>query len=134
VYNILEGEESVVRHPDILILEGLNVLQVGDTAPEFVSDYFDFSIFIDAEERYIRQWYVERFLKLCETVFQDPRSYFAHFSHLSRDEAVVTAKGIWQQINGKNLRENILPTRDRASLVLHKADDHRVTQVQLRKL
>ncbi|HEX9259292.1 MAG TPA: type I pantothenate kinase [Acidimicrobiales bacterium] len=134
VYDILPGEELVVRQPDILILEGLNVLQVGDTANEFVSDYFDFSIYIDADETHIEEWYVERFLKLCETVFQDPASYFRHFASLSHDEAVATARGIWRGINGKNLAENILPTRGRASLVLHKDSDHRVRQVDLRRL
>jgi type I pantothenate kinase len=134
VYDIVDGEQLAVRQPDILILEGLNVLQVGDTAPEFVSDYFDFSIYIDADEAAIQEWYVERFLKLCETIFQDPDSYFQHFAQLTHDQAVHTAKGIWQGINGKNLRENILPTRGRASLILHKGPDHRVTEVELRKL
>ena len=134
VYDIVPGEENVVRQPDILILEGLNVLQVGDQASEFVSDYFDFSIYIDAEESHIEHWYVERFLTLRGTVFQDPRSYFRHFAHLSHEEAVATAHGIWPEINGKNLDENILPTRGRASLVLGKAADHAVIQVQLRKL
>jgi type I pantothenate kinase len=134
VYDIVPGEENIVRQPDIMILEGLNVLQVGDQSSEFVSDYFDFSIYIDAEEEHIEEWYVERFLTLCETIFQDPRSYFHRYSHLSREEAIATARGIWAEINGKNLRENILPTRHRASLVLGKAADHSVTQVQLRKL
>jgi type I pantothenate kinase len=134
VYDILPDDVVDVRQPDILILEGLNLLQVGDTAPEFVSDYFDFSIYVDADELHVEQWYVERFLKLCETVFQDPDSYFQHFASLTRDEAVTTARTIWHEINGKNLKENILPTRDRASLILCKAEDHRVTQVQLRKL
>jgi type I pantothenate kinase len=134
VYDIVDGEELVVRQPDILILEGLNVLQVGDTAPEFVSDYFDFSIYIDADEGFIEEWYVQRFVKLCETVFQDPNSYFQHFAGLTHDQAVHTARGIWQAINGKNLKENILPTKGRASLILHKGQDHRVTEVELRKL
>ncbi len=134
VYDIVPGEENVVRQPDIMILEGLNVLQVGDQASEFVSDYFDFSIYIDAEESHVEDWYVERFLTLCGTIFQDPRSYFHRFSHLSHDEAVATARGIWSEINGKNLKENILPTRGRASLVLGKGADHAVIQVQLRKL
>jgi len=134
VYDILPGEELVIRQPDILILEGLNVLQAGSASNEFVSDYFDFSIYIDAEEAHIEEWYVERFLKLCETIFQDPQSYFRHFADLSRDEAVDTARGIWRGINGKNLVENILPTRGRAALVLHKGADHRVTQVDLRRL
>jgi type I pantothenate kinase len=133
VYDIVDGDEVVVRRPDILILEGLNVLQVG-SADEFVSDYFDFSIYIDADESHIEEWYVQRFLKLCETVFQDPNSFFQNFAHLSHDEAVATARGIWREINGKNLRENIAPTRTRASLLLRKGLDHRVTDVSLRRL
>ena len=122
-----------MNRPDILILEGLNVLQVGG-ADEFVSDYFDFSIYIDADESHIEEWYVQRFLKLCETVFQDPNSFFQNYAHLSHDEAVATARGIWREINGKNLRENIAPTRTRASLLLRKGLDHRVTDVSLRRL
>jgi type I pantothenate kinase len=133
VYDIVADQELVVRQPDILILEGLNVLQAGGTQ-EFVSDYFDYSIYLDAEEPDIEEWYVARFLKLRETVFQDPQSYFRHFANLTDEQAVVTARSIWRDINGKNLQENILPTRPRASLVLHKAEDHRVTSVQLRKL
>jgi len=133
VYDIVEGDEVVVRRPDILILEGLNVLQVG-AADEFVSDYFDFSIYIDADESHIEEWYVQRFLKLCETVFQDPNSFFQNYAQLSQDEAVATARGIWREINGKNLRENIAPTKTRASLLLRKGLDHRVTDVSLRRL
>ncbi len=138
VYDIVEGEQIEVRQPDILIIEGLNVLQVG--APiaaetnEFVSDYFDFSIYIDADEAHIEAWYVERFLTLCDTVFQEPGSFFRHYAHLSRDEAIDTAKGIWRSINGKNLVENIQPTRTRASLLVRKGADHRVTDVALRRL
>jgi type I pantothenate kinase len=134
VYDIVAGREMVVRQPDILILEGLNLLHVGQSATEFVSDYFDFSIYIDAHESDIEDWYVERFLKLRETVFHDPESFFRHFADLSVDEAIGTARSIWNDINGKNLRDNILPTRERAALILHKAGDHRVTQVDLRKL
>lgn len=137
VYDIVEGEHVTVCQPDILILEGLNVLQVGAPgidAAEFVSDYFDFSIYIDADEGDIEQWYVDRFLSLCESVFQNPDSFFRHFAHLSRDEAVATARGIWQGINGLNLNENIEPTRERASLILRKGSDHRVSDVRLRKL
>lgn len=134
VYDIVDGEEAIVEQPDILIVEGLNVLQVGSESNEFVSDYFDFSIYIDADEHDIEQWYVDRFLKLCATVFQDPNSFFQHYAHLTHDEAVATAKGIWREINGRNLVENIAPTRDRASLVLRKGADHRVTDVLLRRL
>jgi type I pantothenate kinase len=134
VYDIVEGEEQLVRRPDILILEGLNVLQVNRDANEFVSDYFDFSIYIDAEEPDIVEWFVARFMALRESVFKDPNSFFRHFAALSDTEARETAESIWRDINGLNLRENILPTRERASLILHKAADHRVTEVRLHKL
>jgi type I pantothenate kinase len=134
VYDIVDDEETVVRRPDILILEGINVLQVSDTHTEFVSDYFDFSIYVDAAEDDIESWYVERFLALRETVFQDPTSFFRHFAHLSHEQAIATARGIWHEINGRNLVENILPTRERASLVLTKGRDHTVSAVRLRRL
>ena len=134
VYDIIEGGHEVVQQPDILILEGLNVLQVGLEANEFVSDYFDFSIYVDADEEHIEEWYVQRFLTLRETVFKDPTSFFRHYAHLSEDEAIETARFIWQEINGKNLRENILPTRSRASLIVRKGADHHVTDVSLRRL
>ena len=137
VYDIVEGETAKVCQPDILILEGLNVLQVGapgSDATEFVSDYFDFSIYIDALEADIEKWYVDRFLSLCDSVFQDPSSFFRHFAHLSRDEAIAVAQSIWESINGLNLKNNIEPTRERASLILRKGNDHRVSEVLLRKL
>lgn len=134
VYDIVDGQEVIVRQPDILILEGLNVLQVGVDSNEFVSDYFDFSIYIDAEESVIRDWYIERFHALRRTVFQDPQSFFRHFAELSDDEATEVARGIWAEINGRNLSENIAPTKSRASLVINKGANHRVTDVQLRKL
>jgi len=134
VYDIVEGQEIAVRQPDILILEGLNVLQVGIDSNEFVSDYFDFSIYIDAEESVIRDWYIERFHTLRRTVFQDPQSFFRHFAELNDDEATEVARGIWTEINGRNLTDNIAPTKSRASLVINKGSNHRVTDVQLRKL
>jgi type I pantothenate kinase len=138
IYDIVPGEEIVVRRPDIVILEGLNVLQVGNPAgggaSEFVSDYFDFSIYLDATEADIKAWYVERFLTLRKTVFQDPQSYFRHFADLSEDEAIDMATSIWDEINGRNLVENIEPTRERASLILRKEADHRVSDVRLHKL
>jgi len=138
VYDIVDGEHVTVHQPDILILEGLNVLQVGNTAdvanPEFVSDYFDFSIYIDADESDIEEFYIQRFLTLCETVFQNPDSFFQHYAHLTREEAIETARFIWREINGKNLRENIDPTKGRAGLLLRKGSDHRVTDVSLRRL
>lgn len=134
VYDIVSNDHIEVRQPDILILEGLNVLQVGGEYDEFVSDYFDFSIYVDAEESDIQQWYVERFLTLRETVFKDPDSFFRNYAHLTHEEAVQTAEGIWQNINGKNLVENIAPTRDRASLIVEKGNDHRVNNVFLKRL
>lgn len=138
-YDIVPGEHQLVQHPDIVIVEGLNMLQTGDgggnRSPRvFVSDFFDFSIYIDADEAHIERWYIDRFQKLRETVFQDPRSYFHRFASLTPDEAETTARGIWREINGVNLRENIQPTRERARLVLEKAPDHSVQTVRLRTL
>jgi len=139
IYDIVPGEELVVHRPDIVLLEGLNVLQTPDGARRrsiraFVSDYFDFSIYLDAEEEHIEQWYVERFLTLRDTAFRDPRSYFRRYADLSTAEAITIARRIWAEINGINLRENIRPTRDRAWLVLRKARDHSVQEVRLRKV
>ena len=133
-YDIVPNDSMTVRQPDILILEGLNVLQTGVESTEFVSDYFDFSIYIDAMEADIEGWYVDRFLALRQTVFQNPASFFTHYAHLTDAEAVDVARSIWREINGKNLRENIVPTRARASLVMQKSGDHRVSEVHLRKL
>jgi type I pantothenate kinase len=137
-YDILSDQVQSVRQPDIMILEGLNVLQTGvgsaDRSPVFVSDYFDFSIYVDADERHIKQWYIDRFLTLRRTAFQDRASYFHRYSKLSDDEARETASKIWNEINGVNLRENILPTRSRADLILEKGPDHSVRRVRLRKL
>ena len=137
-YDIVPGQLQVVRRPDIVIVEGLNVLQ---GAPErggpvrlFVSDFFDFSIYVDAKESDIELWYVERFLTLRDTVFRDPGSYFHRFAALATDEAVLTARDIWASINAVNLRENVLPTRERAHLILEKGPDHAVHRVRLRKL
>lgn len=134
VYDIVDGETISIQQPDILILEGLNVLQVGSESNEFVSDYFDFSIYIDANEKDIETWYIERFQALRETVFRDPNSFFQNYAHLSDEEAVATARTIWREINGKNLVENIEPTKSRASLLVHKGHDHRMTNVHLRRL
>ncbi len=137
-YDIVPGEFQVVDRPDIVIVEGLNVLQTGDgqrgavRRGVFVSDFFDFSIYIDAEERDIEAWYVARFLTLRETVFRDPTSYFHRYAALDDAEAVETAREIWRTINGVNLRENIRPTRERARLVLEKGADHAVRRVRLR--
>jgi type I pantothenate kinase len=133
-YDILPDERVVVRRPDIVIVEGLNVLQVNREGVEFVSDYFDFSIYVDADVADIEEWYVRRFFALRESVFRDPDSYFRHFAGLTDEQADLTARHIWSTINGRNLRENIEPTRGRAGLVLRKASDHRVSEVRLRKL
>ncbi|MFZ8966040.1 MAG: type I pantothenate kinase [Ilumatobacteraceae bacterium] len=134
IYDVLPDRREIVHQPDILILEGLNVLQVDSRANEFVSDYFDFSIYLDAEEALVESWFVERFHALRRTVFQDPESFFRHFAELDDTQADALARQIWQSINGRNLRENIAPTKGRASLVIEKGADHRVTDVFLRKL
>jgi len=134
IYDILPGRHEIVHQPDIIILEGLNVLQVDSHANEFVSDYFDFSIYLDAEESLVESWFVERFHALRRTVFQDPQSFFQHFAELDDQQANALAHQIWESINGRNLRENIAPTKGRASLVIEKGADHRVTDVFLRKL
>ena len=134
-YDVVEGEQIIIRQPDIVIVEGLNVLQTGTgRGTMFVSDFFDFSIYVDANEADIEQWYVERFLALRDTVFRNPSSYFHRYAGLSADEAMATARRIWQSINLVNLRENVLPTRDRAHLILEKGRDHAVRRVRLRKL
>ncbi len=131
-YDIVPGETRVVSQPDILILEGLNVLQGGGTGA-FVSDYFDFSIFVDADPEDIRRWYVDRFLTLKRTAFTQPDAYFRRYAELSDEEAVAVATDIWERINLVNLLENILPTRDRATLILEKDSDHVVQRVRLRR-
>jgi type I pantothenate kinase len=138
VYDVMPGQTHVVRAPDIVIVEGLNVLQTSDghkSPPRtFVSDFFDFSIFVDAEEEHVRRWYVDRFHTFRKTVFQDASSYFHRYATLTDEEATATALRIWTEINGINLRENILPTRERAYLILEKSRDHTVHGVKLRKL
>jgi type I pantothenate kinase len=131
-YDILPGATTTVRQPDMVIVEGLNVLQAGHQGP-FVSDYFDFSIYVDADERDIERWYIDRFLVLRETAFRDEESYFHHYADLSVEEAIATARHIWEEINAKNLRENIRPTRERANLILRKGPDHGVQEVWLRR-
>lgn len=131
-YDIVAGEKRVVSQPDILIVEGLNVLQAGGSGA-FVSDYFDFSIFVDADPGDIEDWYIERFSKLKETAFTQPDAYFRRYSELSVEEAEQVAREIWEKINLVNLVENILPTRARASLILEKASDHSVKRVRLRR-
>lgn len=138
-YDIVPGEFQVVDRPDIVLVEGLNVLQTGDggagrPARVFVSDFFDFSIYIDADEADIEHWYVTRFRMLRETVFRNPEAYFHRYGHLTDEQADATAHEIWRAINGVNLRENIIATRERARLVLEKGSDHKVRRVRLRKI
>jgi len=138
-YDILPGQTVYVERPDILIVEGLNVLQParlpkdGEAIP-FVSDFFDFSIYLDADPKIIEEWYVTRFMRLRHTAFRDPGAYFHRYTQLSRAEAEARALEIWRTINLKNLEDNILPTRQRARLILRKGSDHRIESVALRKL
>lgn len=127
-------EEVVVRRPDVLIVEGLNVLQPPTNGRLAVSDLFDFTVYVDARTSDIERWYVERFLRLQRGAFADPSSYFHRYASLSEDEAIARAREIWNSTNGPNLEANILPTRARASLVLRKGADHAVSSVLLRKL
>lgn len=138
VYDVIENETITIDRPDILIVEGVNVLAARPSRQQrdipFVSDFFDFSVYLDAPEMVLEQWYVDRFLNLRETAFRDPRSYFAKYAELSDHDAVNIAKDIWTRINLENLRNNIGPTRPRASLILTKGVDHRIEEVALRKL
>ena len=139
LYDNVPGEFINVNKPDILIIEGLNVLQPaplprdGNAIP-YVSDFFDFSIFVDADEKNIKNWYIQRFLKLKSTAFREEKSYFNKYSYLSDEEAVNEATSLWEKINYVNLIENILPTRQRANLILRKSENHSVNQISLRKL
>jgi type I pantothenate kinase len=139
VYDVVPDEKVVVKNPDIVIIEGLNVLQPARVREDgrtglAVSDFFDFSVYVDAGTTHIRDWYISRFLRLRETAFRDPESYFAKYAELTHEEAVAEAERIWDTINGPNLAQNVLPTRSRATLVLRKDKDHSVRYVRLRKL
>ena len=137
-YDIVPDESQVICDPDIVIVEGLNVLQAPmverGTPVVFVSDFFDSSLYVDAPEDLVEQWYVERFFKLRETVFQTSDSYFTTYARLDEAEAEATARRIWRTVNGANLAENILPTRERADVILEKGRAHRVERVHLRRL
>lgn len=137
-YDVIPGEKVVVNHPDILIVEGLNVLQPARVGPDIpgvgLADYFDFRLYVDADPSDIEGWYVDRFLQLRKTAFADPQSYFRNYASLSDDEARATAQTIWQAINHPNLIENIQPTRPRATLVLRKGSDHSIQDIYLRKI
>lgn len=139
VYDIVDGEHITVESPDILIIEGLNVLQPAriesDGRPGLaVSDFFDFSVFVDADETHIQQWFIERFLTLRRTAFTDERSYFRRYAELSEAAAVAFGERVWAEINGPNLRHNIVPTRDRATAILVKGESHAVDSILIRKV
>ncbi len=134
-YDVLPpADDVIVGQPDILLVEGLNVLQVGVGTTAFVSDFFDLSIYVDADVADVRRWYVERFHTLRSTVFQRPDSYFQRYAELTDAEAEATALDIWRSVNERNLVTNIKPTRDRADVILRKGPDHRVTEVHLRRI
>jgi type I pantothenate kinase len=138
-YDIVPGQKRTISCPDVLIVEGINVLQpakrsLSDGNSDTVSDYIDFSIYVDAKTSHIRNWYIERFLALRQTAFSDPSSYFRRYASLSDDDAVAVATQLWTQINEPNLNQNILATRGRADLILEKSANHEVGQIRLRKL
>jgi type I pantothenate kinase len=139
VYDVVPAERVVVANPDIVIIEGLNVLQPARDRADgrvglAISDFFDFSVYVDAATADIRRWYVDRFLRLRDTAFRNPASYFARYGGLTETDAVAEANRIWDRVNGPNLAQNVQPTRGRATLVLRKAADHSVRFVRLRKL
>jgi type I pantothenate kinase len=136
-YDIVADQLELIEDPDIVLIEGLNVLQ-SERAPTtrrvFVSDFFDLSIYVDAPRENLRSWYIHRFLKLRDTAFQRPDSYFHRYASMSDEEATAFAESIWEEINLPNLLENILPTRERADLILHKGVDHSIDAIELRKI
>lgn len=140
VYDVVPDKYITVDQPDILIVEGLNILQPGELPRLggrpllFASDFLDFSVYIHADERDLRHWFLERFLKLRDTAFRDPESFFHRFCEMSEDEAIAFAIQVWEEINLPNLLQNVLPTRSRADLILSKAPDHTIAQVALRRI
>lgn len=139
IYDIVPGGEIIVESPDILVIEGLNVLQparvrADGTAGLAVSDFFDFSVYVDAAEEDIQRWYLDRFMDLRRTAFRDPHNYFARYAHMTDLEASVFASQVWEEINGPNLLQNIAPTRGRATAILRKGPDHRIAGVRIRKI
>ncbi|RKQ90781.1 pantothenate kinase [Solirubrobacter pauli] len=132
IYDIVEDESQVVRRPDVVVLEGVNVLKRG-SGRVYVSDFADFALYLDAEESDVQRWYLNRFLKLRNGAFQDPDSYFHRYAVLSDEEATAVAEGIWQRTNRPNLLENIKPTRPRADLILEKGGDHFISRILLRR-
>ncbi|MGP1956289.1 MAG: type I pantothenate kinase [Arsenophonus sp. NC-PE1-MAG3] len=137
-YDIVPGKKQVIKQPDILILEGLNIFQNGMDYPNnpdhvFVSDFIDFSIYVDAPENLLKKWYISRFLKFCKGAFSNPNTYFYYYSKLEKKEAINTAKTIWEEINKINLKENIIPTKKRVNLIMTKDSNHSITNIRLRK-
>lgn len=133
-YDIVPGAKGEICQPDVLIVEGLNVLQGNPTSSNlFVSDFFDFSIYVDAAEELIKQWYIDRFLGFRESVFSNPLSYFRNYAELDTAEATNVASGIWDSINAPNLRSNIAPTMQRAQCILTKGNSHQVTRISIQK-
>ncbi|SET52305.1 type I pantothenate kinase [Thorsellia anophelis] len=138
IYDIVPNQRKIIKCPDILIIEGLNVLQSGMDYPHelhrvFVSDFVDFSIYVDAEEEFLKQWYIERFLKFRMGAFSDPNSYFHDYAKLPEAEAITIASSVWDNVNAINLNNNILPTKERANLILKKGNNHEIEQVKIRK-
>ncbi|MDN6617825.1 MAG: type I pantothenate kinase [Enterococcus sp.] len=132
-YDIVEGEYETISQPDILIVEGINVFQLPANQQIYVSDFFDFSIYVDADPALIERWYLERFESLLDTAFQDPSNYYYEYAVGRRKDAINMAKSVWKNVNLKNLQEYILPTRSRADIILHKTDYHKIDQIFLRK-
>lgn len=133
IYDVIPGKYEVVNDPDILIVEGINVLQLPSNQKLYVSDFFDFSIYVDAKEDLIQKWYLQRFEILLDTAFQDPTNYYYPYAQGDRQKAIEMAKQVWDEVNRPNLHEYILPTRNRADLILHKTDNHLVNELFLRK-
>lgn len=132
-YDIIEGEYETISQPDILIVEGINVFQLPANQQIYVSDFFDFSIYVDADPALVERWYLERFESLLDTAFQDPSNYYYEYAMGDRKEAIDMAKSVWKNVNSKNLKEFILPTRSRADIILHKTNYHKIDKILLRK-
>lgn len=132
-YDIIEGEYETISQPDILIVEGINVFQLPANQQIYVSDFFDFSIYVDADPALVERWYLERFESLLDTAFQDPSNYYYEYAMGDRKEAIDMAKSVWKNVNLKNLKEFILPTRSRADIILHKTNYHKIDKILLRK-
>ena len=133
VYDVIEGEYELIQQPDILIVEGINTLQLPANQQIYVSDFFDFSIFVDADPALIEKWYLERFGALLDTAFLDPNNYYYQYAIGKREDAFAMARNVWKTVNLPNLEEYILPTRGRADIILHKTENHLIDQIYLRK-